>query len=146
LDDLGLLSALTWYFDRYTTQFKIEARFQHAGLERRRFEPDIETAAYRIVQEALTNVARHARVDRVEVRISADENTLSIRITDTGVGFEPDSLSVRATGGLSGMRERAILLGGRLQLESSPGHGTSLTAELPLKRTAAGESAPAIHS
>jgi signal transduction histidine kinase len=138
LDDLGLLSALTWYFDRYTTQFKIEANFQHSGLEGRRFEPEIETAAYRIVQEALTNVARHARVDHVEVRISADEESLSIRITDTGVGFEPDSLSVRATGGLSGMRERAILLGGRLQVESSPGRGTSLTAELPLQQSARG--------
>jgi PAS domain S-box-containing protein len=109
LDDLGLLSAR--YFDRYTTQFKIEANFQHSGLKGRRFEPEIETAAYRIVQEALTNVARHARVDHVEVRISADEDTLSIRITDTGVGFDPDSLSVRATGGLSGMRETNRLVG-----------------------------------
>jgi PAS domain S-box-containing protein len=143
LDDLGLLSALTWYFERYASQFKIEANFQHAGLEGRRFEPDIETAAYRIVQEALTNVARHAGVDKVEVDIRADESALAIRVEDLGAGFDPHCSSL-ITGGLSGMRERAILLGGRLQVKSSPGHGTSLTAELPLKRTVASESAPAI--
>lgn len=133
LDDLGLLAALTWHFGRYTTQFKIKVDFKHAGLEGRRFEPELETAAYRIVQEALTNVARHAKVKQVEIVIGTDENMLRIRIKDLGIGFDPDSLLAGATGGLSGMRERAIILGGRLTIDSAPGTGTLLMAELPLE-------------
>lgn len=132
LDDLGLLAALRWHFDPYTTQFKIKVDFKHAGLEGRRFEREIETAAYRIVQEALTNVARHAGVDNVEVKIQADEGALRIRIKDHGNGFDPESVTASITGGLSGMRERAIMLRGQLRIESRPGDGTDLVAELPL--------------
>jgi signal transduction histidine kinase len=134
LDDLGLLAALAWHFDRYTGQCSIKVDFKHAGFEGRRFEPEIETAAYRIVQEALTNVARHAGVDRVRIEIRADREFLHIRIQDRGAGFDADSLPARRTGGLSGMRERAILLGGKLAIDSAAGRGTVLTAELPLKK------------
>jgi PAS domain S-box-containing protein len=146
LDDLGLLSALIWHFERYSSQFKIKVNFSHAGLDERRLRPEIETAAYRIVQEALTNVARHAGVDEIEVAIRADESMITIRIRDRGAGFDPDALAAWATGGLSGMRERAILLAGRFQVESSPGGGTLLTAELPLKTERAGETARANRS
>jgi signal transduction histidine kinase len=131
LDDLGLLSALTWHFARYNDQFKIKVEFKHAGLDQRRFEAEVETAAYRIVQEALTNVARHAGVDEVEVEILADESMLAIRVQDLGVGFDAHSSPV-ISGGLSGMRERAVILGGRLTIDSAPGSGTLLTAEFPL--------------
>jgi signal transduction histidine kinase len=134
LDDLGLLAALRWHFERYSTQLNIKVDFKQSGLEGRRFRPEIETAAYRIVQEALTNVARHAGVDRVEVVVSADESALRIRIKDTGAGFDPDALALGATGGLSGMRERATMTGGRLTLESAAGAGTLVTAELSLGR------------
>ncbi|HEX9444023.1 MAG TPA: sensor histidine kinase, partial [Candidatus Binatia bacterium] len=132
LDDLGLLPALTWQFGRYTGQFKIRVNFTHGGLDQRRFRPDIETAAYRIVQEALTNVARHAGVGAVDVGIQADESSVRIRIRDEGAGFDVRSRSAGGTGGLSGMRERAVMSGGRLDVESAPGAGTLLTAELPL--------------
>jgi signal transduction histidine kinase len=112
---------------------KLVVDFKHTGLEGRRFAPDIETADYRIVQEALTNVARHAGVDKVEVVIEADGGTLRIRIKDQGIGFAPDSLTASTTGGLSGMRERASMLVGQLNIESTRGVGTFLTAELPLK-------------
>jgi len=72
LDDLGLLAALSWHFDRYTKQTNIEVDFKHRGLEGRRFEPEIETAAYRIMQERLTNVARHAGINKVSIGIWAD--------------------------------------------------------------------------
>jgi signal transduction histidine kinase len=134
LDDFGLLAALRWHFNRYTSQVNIKVDFKHTGLEARRFAPEIETAAYRIVQEALTNVARHAGTDIVELGVRADENTLRIRVKDLGVGFDPVSVSARFTGGLSGMRERAIMLGGQLNIESAPGAGTLLVAELPLRR------------
>lgn len=135
LDDLGLLAALRWHLGRYQNQFKILVDFKNTGLEERRFAPEIETAAYRIVQEALTNVARHAGVDKVEVEVRADEEMLRIRIKDGGTGFAPDFVSRNATGGLSGMRERAVFLGGQLTIESSPGAGTLLITELPLSAT-----------
>jgi two-component system sensor histidine kinase UhpB len=134
LDDLGLLAALHWHFDRYTTQFKIAVDFKQSGLEGRRFAPEIETAAYRIVQETLTNVARHAKTDKVAVEIHADEDLVRLRIKDEGIGFDPRDLPAERSGGLTGMRERAIMLGGQLRLESAARLGTTLTAEIPLQK------------
>lgn len=133
LDDLGLLAALAWHFDRYTKQTNIRVDFKHSGLGGRRFESEIETAAYRIIQEGLTNVARHAGIDKVDVGVWADENMIRIRISDLGRGFDPGSLT--ATGGISGMRERAFMLGGSLTIQSGSGTGTVLTAELPLVKS-----------
>jgi PAS domain S-box-containing protein len=132
LDDLGLLPALLWHFERYTALTNVRVTFEHTGLGRR-FPPAVETAAYRIVQEALTNAARHAGVSEVMVRLWVGEDTLGMQIEDQGTGFDPSAvLGDAASIGLTGMRERAILLGGRLMVESVPGAGTSLTAELPL--------------
>jgi signal transduction histidine kinase len=133
LDDLGLLPALLWQFERYTAQTQIQVNFEHAGLEGRRCAPEVETAAYRIVQEALTNVARHAQVDAVQVKVWIEGYMLLVRIEDHGCGFESTlTLVPGASSGLAGMRERATLLGGRLHIESSPGAGTLILAELPL--------------
>jgi PAS domain S-box-containing protein len=132
LDDLGLLPAFLWLFDRYTGQTGVRVNFEHAGLEQRVSE-ELETAAYRIVQEALTNVARHAGVSEVTVRAGRDAGMLRLLVVDHGVGFDCNgALRVRHTGGLAGMRERAVLLGGRMTAESAPGAGTRLTAEFPL--------------
>jgi len=133
LDDLGVLPALLWHFERFTELSKVQVLFRHSGLEGRRFSPEVETAAYRIVQEALTNVARHAKVAEVAVRLWVDENTLGLRIEDRGAGFDPEAtLSGAASSGLAGMRERAALLGGRLTVTSTPGSGTQVMAELSL--------------
>jgi len=133
LDDLGLLPTLLWHFDRYTAQTHVRVTFKHSGLQRRRFAPEVETATYRIVQEALTNVARHAGVSELTVRLWADQDTLGVQIEDQGAGFDPEAaLAAGATTGLAGMRERAVLLGGQLTVESAPGAGTHVTAELPL--------------
>jgi PAS domain S-box-containing protein len=131
LDDLGLLAALRWHFGRYTAQTRVKVEFKHTGIEERRFAPEIDTAAYRIVQEALTNVARHAQVDKVAVEINAEQERLRIEIRDEGVGFDPGALSAAQTGGLSGMRERAIMLGGKFSLESTLGGGTVIEVTLP---------------
>ena len=132
LDDLGLLPALLWYFDSYTKQAHVRVSFRHDGLDRR-MAPDIETAAYRIVQEALTNVARHAGVDEAEVRCSARQTQLDIQVEDHGEGFDSEAtLRSYTTGGLPGMRERAALLGGHLTVDSTPGEGTRVIAEIPL--------------
>lgn len=134
LDDLGLLPAMNWLFEQYTARTGVRVNFEHAGLKRR-FPAEIETAAYRIAQEALTNVARHAGVDEVVVRLWAGPDALGVQVQDLGGGFDPRSLAAREhSNGLSGMRERALLLAGRFTIESDPGAGTRLTAELPLSR------------
>ncbi len=130
LDDLGLLPALLWHFERYTSQTGIRVRFEHAGIEQR-FVPEVETAAYRIAQEALTNVARHAGVSSVEVRIWTDSEALCVQVEDRGRGFDPGA-QAGASSGLAGMRERAVLLGGDLTVDSAPAAGTRVTAAIPV--------------
>jgi signal transduction histidine kinase len=133
LDDLGLLPALLWYFERYKTQTKVQVNFTHSGLEAQRFTPEIETAAYRIVQEALTNVARHAEIKSVTVQVWADPDILCVEIEDRGAGFNPQAaLEANVSTGVAGMGERARLLGGGLTIESDVGKGTLITAHLPL--------------
>jgi PAS domain S-box-containing protein len=133
LDDLGLLPALLWLLDRYTAQTQVRVCFTHRGLDRR-FARQAETGAYRIVQEALTNVARHAGVAEASVEIVLDADTLRLHIEDRGTGFDPEA--VLASGvccGLAGMRQRAALLGGKLEITSRPGAGTQLSASWPAR-------------
>ena len=133
LDDLGLVPALLWLFERFTAQTNIPVAFKHAEVEQQRFGVKIETAAYRITQEALTNVARHASASAVTVRLWATPEMLSVQIEDDGAGFDPEAALANSTStGLSSMRERATLLGGHLEIESATQAGTRLTAELPL--------------
>ncbi|MDB4967463.1 MAG: sensory box sensor histidine kinase [Myxococcales bacterium] len=132
LDDLGLLPALVWLFDRYTSQTSVQVQFAHSGIEGRRVSPIVETAAFRIVQEALTNVARHAEVKAVDVRVWRDGDRMTVQVADAGKGFDaPRALAAGQSTGLSGMRERAGALGGKMEIDSTDG-GTRLTAELPL--------------
>lgn len=130
LDHLGLLSALLGHIKQYSAQTQVRVLFKHSGLEGQRFPPEIETASYRIVQEALTNVARHAGADEVAVLVWADQHSLTIQIEDRGKGFDTETaLATDSTSGLAGMRERASLLGGHFTVESRSGTGTRLTAE-----------------
>lgn len=132
LDDLGLLPTLRWYFNRYTSQTDIHVTFKHTDMEQR-FAPEIETVVYRLIQEALTNVARYAQVNEVTVRLWSDEYTLSMHIEDQGKGFDPQAaLASNASSGLAGMQERVTLLGGNLEIESEEGQGTCVVVELPL--------------
>jgi PAS domain S-box-containing protein len=136
LDDLGLLPALLSHVARYTEQTGVQVIFEHEGVDRR-FGADIETAAYRIVQEALTNVARHAGVAEAAVRLWADQHNLRVQVEDRGAGFDPEAAAAaRTTLGLDGMRERATLVGGQFTVEAAPGSGALLTAELPVRSRA----------
>lgn len=130
LDELGLLPTLLWHFERYHAQTGVRVDFQHSGPVGR-FASKVETAAFRIVQEALTNVARHARVQEASVSLEAHPDRIELRVEDRGVGFRPESAWTEASSGLTGMRERARLVGGRFRIDSAPGAGTRLTAELP---------------
>jgi signal transduction histidine kinase len=131
LDDLGLVPALLWHFERYRSQTRLRVDFDWQGLERR-LPAEVETAAYRIVQEALTNVARHGGTNEAVVRLGLEGERLCLRVEDRGAGFDPAAVPVGGSGGLSGMHERAVLLGGHFLVESRPGAGTRLTAVLPL--------------
>jgi len=137
LDQLGLLPAFLALFERYTARTAVLVNFKHQGLERR-FSSKVETGAYRVVQEALTNAARHAGVAGITVRVWTDADMLHLQIEDRGCGFDPEVvLKTPHPSGLIGMRERIMLLGGRMTIKSSPGSGTTITAELPLDKTAA---------
>ncbi len=132
LDQFGLLPALLGLFERYTAQTGILVDFKHRDIDRR-FAPKIETAAYRVVQEALTNAARHASVAGITVRFWTEGNKLHLQIDDRGRGFNPDAvMKVARSSGLFGMSERIALVGGRMTIDSAPDAGTTITAELPL--------------
>ena len=132
LDSLGLLPALLWRFDSYTRQTGIQVEFHHTGLDQR-FASDVETAAYRIVQEALTNVARYADVPIVKVRLIASNDALRLYVIDEGPGFDAEkAMASGLSTGLAAMRERATLVGGVFLVSSTPGAGTTIEVELPL--------------
>jgi PAS domain S-box-containing protein len=141
LDDLGLLAALLWHIERYTAQTGVRIAFTHVGIDRR-LPADIEIAAFRIVQEALTNVARHAGVRDARLWARRDPQELSVIIEDDGRGMA-NRESGADSSGLSGMRERATLLGGELIVDALETGGTRVTAILPLPRSKAEGSEPA---
>lgn len=136
LDDFGLLPTLEWFFERYTRRTQIEVNFRHQGLDDRRFASELETAVYRVAQEALTNVARYAQVSSVEVTAWATEEQLRLQVSDEGTGFLPEEKAGGfASRGLAGMHERISLVGGELQILSAPGEGTQVIVALPLDGT-----------
>jgi PAS domain S-box-containing protein len=135
LDDLGLVPALRWYLNRLAQRLPIEISFE-ATDGRDRLPPQLETAIYRIVQEALTNITRHAQASRVHVHLECTASAIVTTIEDDGRGFDPEAAASRGGVGLLGMRERAVLLGGSVGISSQPGRGTRLTLEIPWGRDA----------
>jgi two-component system, NarL family, sensor histidine kinase DevS len=131
LDDFGLVAALERLTESFAEQTGIAVEFVPA-LPEGRLSPEADTALYRIVQESLTNVVKHARASRVSIVLTRKDDSVSVVVEDDGVGFEPGR--TRDGGlGLVGMRERVGLLGGRLTIESRPGAGTTFVAEVPLR-------------
>jgi PAS domain S-box-containing protein len=141
LDDLGLVTALQWYVDRYAKRTRVGAEVLIDLKDpNERFSREVETACFRIAQEALTNVARHARAKTVLLRLRKKANVLFLLIKDDGVGFDPQALRKRAprvvTLGLLGMQERAHAAGGQVEIHSSMSKGTEIRLELPLNSEA----------
>lgn len=132
LDQLGLVPALTALFDRFTARTELLVHFDHE-LPERRLSPSLETAAYRIVQEALTNAARHSGATSVNVRLRMESARLRVEVEDRGAGFDLTAAETPQSNGLSGMHERAYLLGGHMRVDSSPGCGTTIRVELPVE-------------
>jgi signal transduction histidine kinase len=131
LDHLGLVTALQQYTEEFGRKYDIQTDFEAVGMRGRRLPIEIEIAMFRIVQESLTNVALHARATHVDVLVNVHETRVAATIEDDGVGFSPLPSAAENTLGLFGMRERVEMLGGRLSVESAPGKGTTVTAEVP---------------
>jgi NO-binding membrane sensor protein with MHYT domain/two-component sensor histidine kinase len=132
LDDHGLLSALQWYAREFSRRTGIEVVVR--GEEPKQLSNrEVEIALFRIAQEALTNVAKHARASRVVLALEPAAQECVLSISDNGVGFEMGAQAARPSQGLVTMRERALAIGGRLDVRTSPGKGTQLTVEFPCK-------------
>ena len=116
---------------------RIEASFESSGVVER-LPARVETVLYRLVQEALTNVVRHARASRVDVVLTVRDDTLVVLVEDDGVGFDPYSVSAEDHLGLFGMRERTEMIGGTLVIESEPGKGTTIMLEVEYANTTIG--------
>lgn len=135
LDDLGLLRTLSNYSAEWSARASIEVTFHSAGLEGRRLPRHLETTLYRIACETLNNVLKHARATHVSIILERRDDQAVIIIEDNGSGFDQEALEAQANRkhlGLLGMKERATLLNGELNIESSPGHGTTVFARIPL--------------
>lgn len=133
LDDLGLVAAVQRHVAAQAKKYNLDVDFHTAGLDGMRLPPETETAVYRIVQEALANVARHSRAASASVVLERRNDTLVAIVEDDGQGFDVDALLAREQSlGLHGMRERAFLVGGKLTIESSPGAGTTVFVQVPL--------------
>ncbi len=133
LDDLGLLSAIRWYADRTLTARGIAVRCEFGELGR--LPPELETALFRLCQEAMSNVARHAQATQVLVEVAVSGREIAVDVEDDGRGFDPEAVARREgrrPWGLLGIRERAELLGGAARIESSPGNGTRVSVRIPL--------------
>ena len=138
LDDLGLAAAVTRHAQDFAQAYGIAVSVRTEGLDADGLSPLLQSTVYRVLQEALTNVARHARAQRVSVQLVRDDGAVELRVQDDGVGLGRAARAEAAARdrrrlGLQGMRERAVLLGGSVEVESRPGEGTTLTAHFPVR-------------
>jgi two-component system sensor histidine kinase UhpB len=137
LDDWGLGAALGWRVDELNKDFSTKATLQTIGLESR-LPKTLELVFYRVAQEALNNITRHAHARHVHVKLKREEDSVTLEVLDDGVGFDASAVQAgRSQGlGLLGMRERLSLVGGELSIESQPGKGTRLLASASLSHPA----------
>ncbi|HEY1402683.1 MAG TPA: PAS domain S-box protein [Pyrinomonadaceae bacterium] len=139
LDDLGLQLALTNYAQNWSKHFGVPVEVHENGMNKYRLNFEIETAFYRIAQEALNNVAKHAGATSVSILLERRAGSVSLIVEDDGCGFDEENTSVSGDRGLglAGMRERAALLGGSVEIESATGEGTTIIARIPTSHATA---------
>ena len=136
LDDLGLVAAIQRYTQEYSKKMNVNVDSHVSGLDEQRLPPEVENTVYRIVQEALTNITKHAKASNVSVVLRHRDSLLVVIVEDDGKGFDVDQVLTSATErtlGLFGMYERASLVGGKLTIESQPRAGTTVFLEIPLE-------------
>jgi len=134
LDDVGLIPTLRWYIQNFSNRLNIHSSFQAIGFQEK-LPSQIETALYRIIQEALNNIAKHSGAHRVEVHLERRDSLLSASITDDGGGFDLGKAlrpeSTERGFGIIGMQERVSLLGGTMDIQTGPETGTFIYIEVP---------------
>lgn len=134
LDDLGLIPTLRWYIQNFSNRLSIHSHFQATGFDEK-MPPQIETAFYRIVQEALNNVAKHAEANHIEISVERRNGTIYASIIDNGKGFDLEKVlhpeSPERGFGIIGMQERVSVLGGKIEIQSRIGFGTHIRIEVP---------------
>jgi signal transduction histidine kinase len=133
LDDLGLRSAVESHIKDFSKRTAVPVKFSAEDFAEAKVSPSQRIVAFRIMQEALTNAARHATPRHVGVRLRSDDENLFVEVADDGKGFDISAPAPNGGSGLAGMRERVLLAGGQLKIESSMGHGTHVSATLPLR-------------
>jgi len=137
LDDLGLVPTLSWHTRRFAERTGLKVSLDHSGMEVR-LPSQVETTLYRTVQEALTNISKHAQATKVGIHIERENSTVRAIMQDDGKGFDPQAVQARHASergvGLVGMRERVVGAGGNLIVNSAPGRGTRLSLTLPLPK------------
>jgi two-component system sensor histidine kinase UhpB len=142
LDDLGLIPTLRWYVQNFSKRLGIASNFETMGLEEK-LSPQIETAFYRIVQESLNNIAKHAQADRVEISLVKRDSRIYASIQDNGKGFDLERIlypeSPERGFGIVGIQERVSLLGGQMDIQTKPGFGTLISIEIPYERVRDGD-------
>ncbi len=134
LDDLGLIPALRWHLGEWSKKLGIASSLTVEGWTDR-LPAHVETAVYRVIQEALTNVAKHSKASRVQVTLTRTNGALRALVEDDGIGFDPSTLTdgqAFKSLGLFGMQERMALVGGTLRVESEPGRGTRVELRVPI--------------
>lgn len=136
LEDLGLVPTLNWFFRQSRLQDKVTLKFELIGMEQP-LHPDVETALFRIIQEATNNIMKHSHATNVEVRLEAtDGESVRLTVADNGIGLDPEEAmsthSCRFSMGMRGMKERVDVLHGQFEVKSRPGSGTKVLVSLPL--------------
>ena len=132
LDDLGLAPAVKRFISEFERAWKISVDFKFIG-EERRYPSTLEVAVFRIIQEALNNVAKHAKASHVEVALETQPNAVAAVVRDNGLGFVPEEVQGEDNFGIRGMKERAALLNGDIQISSAPDKGTEVYVNFPVR-------------
>jgi signal transduction histidine kinase len=134
LDDLGLSAALRWYAGRVQEHAPISIRLDITG-EETDLDDAVKITIFRIIQESLNNIIKHAQASHVNIRLCFEERNVRIEVGDNGIGFDLEQAQQKRTSrpslGLAGMEERAALLGGSVSIQSRPGYGTEIEALIP---------------
>lgn len=134
LDDVGLVPAIEWYCKDFSKRTGIQTNFQ-AGIQDLKLEEKIKTGLFRIFQESLTNIARHAGASQVQVSLDVKNQSILLLVQDNGRGFNQEEIAAKKTLGILGIRERAVMMKGDYTISSAPGKGTTTTVLVPLADT-----------
>ena len=131
LDNLGLLAALQWQAEEFQTRTGIDCIFK-SDFDEIDLDRDRSTALFRIFQEALTNITRHAKATRVKINVTKSEKNLVLKISDNGIGIPKDKIESPDTFGLLGIKERAVVFGGDFEIKGVKGKGTIVNVKIPI--------------